>query len=58
MYLGDLMGKSRIWSILVLSFLLQDSPDNSQRKPWKKQVFKGDLNQNISLINENALERG
>ena len=52
------MEKAEAGQFLVLSFLLQDS-QTTVKKAWKKQVFsKATLTKYISLINENALERG
>lgn len=58
MYLGDLMEKAESGQFLVLSFLLQDSQTTVKEAMEETGFSKATLTKYISLINENALERG
>lgn len=58
MYLGDLMEKAESGQFLVLSFLLQDSQATVKEAMEETGFSKATLTKYISLINENALERG
>ena len=58
MYLGDLMEKAESGQFLVLSFLLQDSQTTVKKTMEETGFSKATLTKYISLINENALERG
>ena len=58
MYLGDLMEKAESGQFLVLSFLLQDSQTTVKKAMEETGFSKATLTKYISLINENALERG
>ena len=58
MYLGDLMEKAESGQFLVLSFLLQDSQTTVKETMEETGFSKATLTKYISLINENALERG
>ena len=58
MYLGDLMEKAESGQFLVLSFLLQDSQTTVKEVMEETGFSKATLTKYISLINENALERG
>ena len=58
MYLGDLMEKAESGQFLVLSFLLQDSQTTVKEAMEETGFSKATLTKYISLINENAWERG
>ena len=58
MYLGDLMEKAESGQFLVLSFLLQYSQTTVKKAMEETGFSKATLTKYISLINENALERG
>ena len=58
MYLGDLMEKADSGQFLVRSFLVQDSQATVKEAMEETGVSKATLTKYISLINENALERG